>query len=94
MQRITQAIDSGDGVFIGGNKTTLHHNYKTMTNTELNLDQLRSVSGAGTETHWNQKLRNAKGNNNLKQLADSGELFQQIKYVPSEMFRFIPGDMY
>ena len=94
MQDITSAIDSGDGVFIGGNKTTLHHNCKTMTNTELTLDQLRSVSGAGTETHWNQKLRNAKGTYNLKQLADSGQLVKKMKYIPGEMYRFIPGDMY
>ena len=65
-----------------------------MTNTELTLDQLQSVSGAGTETHWNQKLRNEKGNNNLKQLADSGQLFQQMKYIPGEMYRIVPGDMF
>ena len=59
-----------------------------MTNTELSLDQLQSVSGAGTETHWK------KPSYNLKELADSGELFQQMKYIPGEMYRFIPGDMY
>ena len=63
-------------------------------NNELTLDQLRSVSGAGTETHWKQKLRKAKGNNNLKQLADSGQLVKQMKYVPGEMYLLIPGDMY
>ena len=65
-----------------------------MTNTELTLDQLQSVSGAGTETHWNQKLRYAKSNNNLKQLADSGQLFQQMKYIPGEMYRIVPGEMF
>ena len=64
-----------------------------MTN-ELSLVQLQSVIGAGTETHWRQKLRNAKRSNNLKQLADSGELVQKMKYRPGEMYCLIPGDMY
>ena len=59
-----------------------------MINNELILDQLRSVCGAGTETHW--KIPS----NNLKELADSGELFKKMKYIPGEMYRFIPGDMY
>ena len=40
---ITSAIDSRDGVFIGGQH--LHHNFKPMTNTELTLDQLTAISG-------------------------------------------------
>ena len=43
MQGITQAIDSGDGVFIGGKH--LHHTFKPMTNNELTLDQLSEISG-------------------------------------------------
>ena len=43
MQVTTQAIDLGDGVFIGGQH--LHHNFKPMTNTELTLDQLTAISG-------------------------------------------------
>ena len=63
-------------------------------NNELTLDQLQSVCGAGTETHWNQKMRSAKGNYNIKQLADSGQLVKKMKYIPGKMYRFIPGDMY
>jgi hypothetical protein len=40
---ITSAIDSRDGVFIGGKH--LHHNFKPMTNTELTLDQLTAIAG-------------------------------------------------
>ena len=43
MPVITQAIDSRDGVFIGGKH--LHHNFKPMTNNELTLDQLTAISG-------------------------------------------------
>ena len=63
-------------------------------NYELTLDQLQSIIGAGTETHWRRKMRDAKGSNNLKQLADSGELVKKMKYIPGEMYLFIPGDMY
>ena len=63
-----------------------------MTN-ELSLVQLQSVIGAGTETHWRQKMRGAKRSDNLKQLADSGKLVKKMKYIPGEMYR-IPGDMY
>ena len=59
-----------------------------MTNTELTLDQLQSISGAGTETHWKTPSYN------LKELADSGNLYQKMKYIPGEMYRFIPGEMY
>ncbi len=45
MQGITSAIDSGDGVFIGGKH--LHNTCKAMTNSELALDQLTAVSGGG-----------------------------------------------
>ena len=44
---ITQAIDSGDGVFIG--RKHLHHIFKPMTNTELTLDQLTAISGGVME---------------------------------------------
>ena len=40
---ITQAIDSGDGVFIGGKR--LHHTFRPMINNELTLDQLQTISG-------------------------------------------------
>ncbi len=43
MPVITQAIDSRDGVFIGGKH--LHHTFKPMTNNELTLDQLTAISG-------------------------------------------------
>ena len=43
MLGITQAIDSSDGVFIGGKH--LHHNFKQITNTELTLDQLTAIAG-------------------------------------------------
>ena len=42
---ITSAIDSGDGVFIGGKH--LHNTFKPMTNTELTLDQLTAIAGGG-----------------------------------------------
>ena len=46
MQGITQAIDSRDGVFIGGKH--LHNTIKPMTNNELTLDQLTAISGGVT----------------------------------------------
>ena len=65
-----------------------------MTN-ELTLDQLQAVNGADSQTHWNRnKLRNAKGGYNIKQLANSGQLVPKMKYIPDPMYRFIPGDMY
>ena len=63
-------------------------------NYELTLVQLQSVSGAGRETGFRQKMRDAKRSNNLRQLADSGELVKKMRYIPGEMYRFIPGDMY
>ena len=78
-------------MYVGG--IHLYNLNKPMTY-ELTLDQLQSVSGAGTETHWRQKMRNAKRSNNLKRLADSGELVEKTMYIPGEMYRFIPGDMY
>ena len=63
-------------------------------NYELTLAQLQSVDGAGRETGFSQKMHDAKGSNNLKQLADSGELFKKMKYIPGEMICLIPGDMY
>ncbi len=43
MPVITQSIDSGDDVFIGGKH--LHNTFKPMTNNELSLDQLTAISG-------------------------------------------------
>ena len=40
---ITSAIDSRDGVFIGGKHP--HHNFQPMTNNELTLNQLTAISG-------------------------------------------------
>ena len=40
---ITQAIDSRDGVFIGGKH--LHRTFQPMTNNELTLDQLTAIAG-------------------------------------------------
>ena len=71
--------------------THLFNSNKQMTY-ELTLDQLQSVRGAGTETHWNKKLQ-GKGTYNLKELADSGQLVEKMKYIPGEMYRFL-GDMY
>ena len=45
MQVITSAIDSGDGVFIGGKR--LHHPFRPMINNELTLDQLQTIAGGG-----------------------------------------------
>ena len=56
MQGITQAIDSGDGVFIGGKH--LHYNFKPMTTSttsffnesidqEIDLASLSQMQGAG-----------------------------------------------
>ena len=47
MQVITSAIDSRDGVFIGGNNSPLH--LQPMTNNELTLDQLTAISGGVME---------------------------------------------
>ena len=43
MPIITSAVDSRDGVFIGGKH--LHNTIKPMTNNELTLDQLSEISG-------------------------------------------------
>ena len=43
MPVITSAIDSRDGVSIGGKH--LHRNLNLMTNTELTLNQLTAISG-------------------------------------------------
>ncbi len=59
-----------------------------MTNTELTLDQLQAVSGGYADT------RLKKPSYNVKELANSGNLYQKMKYIPGEMYRFIPGDMY
>ena len=93
-QIINWFCDSGDGVCIGGGQPDdiTGNSNKTMNN-ELTLDQLQSISGGGTETHWRPKMRDTKRFDNLKQLADSGELVKKMKYIPGEMYR-IPGDMY
>ena len=80
-----------EGKGVGG--IHLYNSNKPM-NYELTLDQLHSVNGAGRETGFRQKMRNAKRSNNLKQLADSGELVKKMKYIPGEMYHIIPGDMY
>ena len=77
-----------------GQPYDITHNSNKPMDYELTLDQLQSISGAGTETHWRQKMCDAKRSNNLKQLADSGELVKKMKYIPGDMYRFIPGDMY
>ena len=46
MPVITCALDSRDGVFIGGKH--LHNTFKPMTNNELTLDQLTAISGGVT----------------------------------------------
>ena len=76
---------------IGG--TYLHNSNKTMSK-ELTLDQLQSFSGAKRKL-YNQKMQKAKGaREELKELADSGQLFQQVKYIPGDMYRIVPGDMF
>ena len=47
---ITSAVDSGDGVFIGGKH--LHYNFKPMTNNELTLDQLNAIAGGATAIEY------------------------------------------
>ncbi len=51
-----------------------------MTNTELTLDQLRSVSGAGKETHWKIPPYN------LKELSKSGGLVPFKAVIPDPMY--------
>ena len=46
----TSVIDSRDGVFIGGKH--LHCNFKPITNTELTLDQLTTISGGATAIEY------------------------------------------
>ena len=81
---ITWFIDCGDGVRTEEHSSTT--SFQSMINNELTLDQLRSACGAGTETHWKNPSYN------LKELADSGELFKKVKY--EKIRRFIPGDMF
>ena len=40
---ITSALDSRDGVSIGGKR--LHHTFRPMINNDLTLDQLQTISG-------------------------------------------------
>ena len=45
---ITWVVDSGDGVYIGGKQTPSQPTqipHRTMSNTELTLDQLQAVAG-------------------------------------------------
>jgi len=53
-----------------------------MTNNELTLDQLHAISGGLDKPSYK-----------LKELSESGDLFQKVKYIPGEMYRFLPGDM-
>ena len=50
MPIMTSAMDSRDGVFIGGKH--LHHNLKPMTNTKLTLDQLNAIAGGATAIEY------------------------------------------
>lgn len=60
-----------------------------MTNTELNLDQLQSISGGDSNTNWKAPFYN------LNELAKSGELTPKMQYIHGEMYRFLPGgDMF
>ena len=45
MPVISSSIELGDGVCIGGQH--LHHPIKIMTNSELTLDQLKTIAGGG-----------------------------------------------
>jgi hypothetical protein len=45
IQGITSAIDSRDGVFIGGEH--LHHTCKLMTNIAVTLDQFAAIADGG-----------------------------------------------
>ncbi len=65
---------------IGGKHLLTSFTHRTMTNTELTLDQLRSVSGAGTETHWKTPLYN------LKELSKSGGLVPFKAVIPDPMY--------
>lgn len=61
---ITQTIDCGDGVYIGGNQTPTTHqtHFFLMKNTELSLDQLQQVNGgcwlsaSEIADYWTKKL--------------------------------------
>ena len=52
---MTWLVESGDGVYIGGKQTPpqpTHIPHRTMTNTELTLDQLQAVAGGATAIEY------------------------------------------
>ena len=65
-------------MFIGGKH--LHNTFKPMTNNELTLDQLRSVSGGDSNTNWK------KSTYNLKELSNSGSLVPFKVVIPDPMY--------
>ena len=98
MPVITQAFDSGDGVFIGGKH--LHHNFQPMTNTELTLDQLQMMSGGVDENKLAKilkpkpKVKEVKLpkpfvydlDSAVKMGASPGPFLHQPKYVSQNFF--------
>ena len=64
----------------GDPNDTNHTPLRAMTNTELTLDQLQSMSGAGTETHWKTPSYN------LKELSKSGALVPFKVVIPDPMY--------
>ena len=98
MPVITQAFDSGDGVFIGGKH--LHHNFQPMTNTELTLDQLQMMSGGVDENKLAKILKPKPKVKEVKLLkpfvydldsavkmgASPGPFLHQPKYVSQNFF--------
>ena len=80
-------------MYIGGKQTPpqpTHIPHRTMTNTELTLDQLQAVSGGWADT------RVKKPSYNLREMQDNGELVnrKEMSFIPGDMYRWIPGDMY
>ena len=69
MPVITSSNELGDGVCIGGQH--LHHPIKIMTNSELTLDQLKTVAGGGVFA----KLDGIKARRNGKVHSSSDGVF-------------------
>ena len=60
-----------------------------MINTELTLDQLHAVSGGWADT------RLKKPSYNLKEMEQNDNLLpKKMSFIPGDMYRWIPGDMY
>ena len=85
MQVITSAIDSRDGVFIGGKH--LHHNLKPMTNTELTLDQLTAMAGGSAFV----KLGDIKAEASMHQGAMNSVQFNVAARNTADGFRIAGG---